>query len=196
MAEESQPAKMHKHTKSSNDTQLEEPEPIGAQVSKQLRAQVSKQLVNSIGDETKIDATLFNEVFLESDVRKKIDDKLIYITQDLPKFRSLHGLTSDVIMKTADKIQGREQAYQHIRKALKEALPLLKASAITLVEEITQTKLAVSTAKAAVDEHNSNARSAAASGVAGDAGADDADLAEGLVPSEAQKDTHDTLDAT
>jgi hypothetical protein len=36
-------------------------------------------------------------------------------------------------MDTADKIQDpleRVQAYQHIRKALKDALPLLEASAI------------------------------------------------------------------
>ena len=49
-------------------------------------------------------------------------------------------------------------------------IPLLKASAIKLVNDTAQTKLAVSTAKTAVDEHNSKARSAAAPGAAGDAG--------------------------
>jgi hypothetical protein len=54
----------------------------------------------------------------------------------------------------------------------------------------------VSTAKTAVDEHNYNARSSAASGAAGETWADDADLAEGRVPSEAQKGTRDAMDAT
>jgi hypothetical protein len=77
-------------------------------------------------------------------------------------------------------------------------IPLLKASAIKLVEDITQTKLAVSTAKKAVDEHNSNARSAAASGAAADTQGQmtDADLVEGLAPPVTQKDIHDALDAT
>jgi hypothetical protein len=48
----------------------------------------------------------------------------------------------------------------------------------------------VSTAQKAVEEHNSNARFAAVSKAAGDTGADDADLAQGLVPSVAHKDTH------
>jgi hypothetical protein len=102
-------------------------------------------------------------------------------------------------MGTAESIQApleRVHAYQHIRKALKEALPLLEASAFKLAEDIGQTKLDVSTAKKAVDEHNSNARSAAASVATGESGADDADLAEGLIPSKAQKDTHDALDVT
>jgi hypothetical protein len=46
-----------------------------------------------------------NEVFLELDARKTIDDNLLYITRDLLKFRSLHGLTSGVIMGIAKKIQ-------------------------------------------------------------------------------------------
>jgi hypothetical protein len=71
----------------------------------------------------------------------------------------------------------------------------LETSAIEQAQAIAQTKLAVSTAKLAVEEHNFNARSAAASMAAGNTGAD-ADLAEGLVPSEAQKDTSDALEAT
>jgi hypothetical protein len=102
-------------------------------------------------------------------------------------------------MGTAENIQEsleRVHAYQHIRKALKDDIPLLKASAIKLVQDINQTKLAVSAAKTAVDEYNSNARSAAASVAAGDAGVDAADLAEGLVTPNALQDAHDTLDAT
>jgi hypothetical protein len=63
---------------------------------------------------------------------------------------------------------------------LKDAIPLLNASAIKLALDITQTKLAVSTAKTAVDEHNNNARSAAACEAAAAAGVDDEDPAEGL----------------
>ena len=80
--------------------------------------------------------------------------------------------------------------------ALTEALPLLETSAIEQAQAIAQTKLAaVSTAKLAMEEHTQNARSAAASLAAGETGAD-ADLAEGLVPSEAQQNTYDALEAT
>jgi hypothetical protein len=112
-----------------------------------------------------------NEAFLDSDARETIDDNLFFITRDLPKFRSLHGSISNVIMGTADNIEEpleKVHAYQYILKALKYAIPLLKAFTIKLVQDITQIKLTVSTAKTAVDEHNYNARSSAASGAAGE----------------------------
>ena len=46
-----------------------------------------------------------------------------------------------------------------------------------------------------MEEHTQNARSVAASLAAGETGAD-ADLAEGLAPSEAQQNTYDALEAT
>jgi hypothetical protein len=57
MAEESQPAKRHKPTISPNNTQSEESEPIGAQI--------STQLAIPIGEEAKVDAAPSNEDFLE-----------------------------------------------------------------------------------------------------------------------------------
>ena len=102
---------------------------------------------------------------MDSDAKKVIDDNLTYITRDLPKFSSLHGLTSGVIMGTAENIQNtqRVHAYQHIRKSLKEALPLLVASASELLGVITQTQLDVSTAKQAMDGHDQKAQARAAS---------------------------------
>ena len=188
MSDDSQPTKRPRHIDSSNDTQLEEAEPIGAQSS-------TKSAI-PIGEEAKLDVTSSSEDFLSSDARKTIDDNLTLITRDLPKFSRLHNVTSVDIMKTVDAIQiplVRAQAFQHIRKTLTEALPLLEASAIKLATDITQTKLAVSTAKLAIDEHSSNARSAAASAAAGGSASEDADLAEGLPASE---DVRATLKAT
>ena len=188
MSDDSQPTKRPRHIDSSNDTQLEEAEPIGAQS--------STQSAIPIGEEAKLDATSSSEDFLSSDARKTIDDNLNLITRDLPKFSRLHNVTSVDIMKTVDAIQiplVRAKAFQHIRKTLTEALPLLEASAIKLATDITQTKLAVSTAKLAIDEHSSNARSAAASAAAGGSASEDADLAEGLPASE---DVLATLKAT
>jgi hypothetical protein len=74
----------------------------------------------------------------------------------------------------------------------------LEVSAIKLATDIAQTKLAVSTAKSAIDEHNSNACSAAASTAAGGSASEDADLIEGLSASEdvlaTLKATHKTAD--
>jgi hypothetical protein len=47
MSEESHPSKRHKPIDTSNDTELEESKPI-------LGAQIPTQLVNPIGDETKL----------------------------------------------------------------------------------------------------------------------------------------------
>jgi hypothetical protein len=136
---------------------------------------------------------------MDSADKKVIDDNLIYLTRDLPKFSSLHGLTSGVIMGTAKNIQNpleRVHAYQHIRKSLKEALPLLVASASDLLGVITQTQLDVSTAKQAMDEHDQKAWTWAASEAAASAGADDEDLAEGLDTSDAYKAIYEELEAT
>jgi hypothetical protein len=95
MAEESKPAKRYKPNISPNDTQSEESEHIGAQI--------STQLAIPIGEEVKVDTASSNEVFMESDARKTIDDNLLYITRDLPKFHSRHDLTLRVIMGTAEK---------------------------------------------------------------------------------------------
>jgi hypothetical protein len=156
-------------------------------------------LVNPIGDETKIDEEPSEGLFMDSDAKKVIDDNLIYITRNLPKFSSLHGLTSGVIMGTAENIQNpleRVHAYRHIRKTLKDAIPLLVASASESLGVITQTQLDVSTAKQALDEHDQKARARAASEAAASAGADDEDLAEGLDTSDAYKAIHEELEAT
>ena len=124
MAEESQPAKIHKPTISPNDTQSEESEHIGAQI--------STQLAIPIGEEVKVDTASSNEVFMESDARKTIDN-LIFITRDLPKFRSRQWPDSTCHHGNSGKIQvplERAHAYSHIRKALTEALPLLETSAM------------------------------------------------------------------
>ena len=109
---------------------------------------------------------------MESDAKKTINDNLSYITRDLPKFSSLHGLTSGVIMGTAKNIQNpleRVQAYHHIRKRLKDAIPILVASASELLGVITQTQFDVSTTKQAMDEHDQKARARAASEAAASA---------------------------
>ena len=75
-------------------------------------------------------------------------------------------------MGTAENIQNpleRVQAYHHIRKSLKDALPIVVASASELLGVITQTQLEVSTAKQAMDEHDQNARARAASEAAASA---------------------------
>ena len=190
MVEETQPTKKHKNNTISTLTDIQECELSGVHLptplvnsqfeeAEPIGAQSSTQSAIPIGEEAKLDATSSSEDFLSSDARKTIDDNLILITRDLPKFSRLHNVTSVDIMKTVDAIQiplVRAKAFQHIRKTLTEALPLLEASAIKLATDITQTKLAVSTAKLAIDEHNSNARSAAASAAAGGSASEDADL--------------------
>ena len=212
MAEEIQPTKKHKNNMISTLTDIQECELIGVHLptplvnpqpeeAEPIGAQLSTQSAIPIGEEAKLDATHSSESFLDSDARKTIDDNLNLVTRDLPKFSSLHNVTSVAIMGTVDAIQIpliRARAYQHIRKALTEAFPLLEASAIKLATDIAQTKLAVSTAKSAIDEHNSKARSAAASAAAGGSASEDADLTEGLSTSEdvlaTLKATHKTAD--
>ena len=66
----------------------------------------------------------------------------------------------------------------------------MEASTIKLATELAQAKLSVSTAKSAVDEYNSTARASASPGVEDDTDINDEDLAEGLVPSDAQPNTY------
>ena len=156
MAEEIQPTKKHKNNTISTLTDIQECELIGVHLptplvnsqpeeAEPIGAQLSTQSAIPIGEEAKLDATHSSESFLDSDARKTIDDNLNLVTRDLPKFSSLHNVTSVAIMGTVDAIQIpliRARAYQHIRKALTEAFPLLEASAIKLATDIAQTKLA------------------------------------------------------
>jgi hypothetical protein len=69
-------------------------------------------------------------------------------------------------MGTAETIQApleREHAYHHIRKTLTTALELFEASAIEQAQAISQTQLAVSTAKLAMEKHKAHVRYVAAS---------------------------------
>ena len=68
MSDDSQPTKRPKHIDTSNDTQIEEAEHIGAQS--------STQSAIPIGEEAKLDVTSSSESFLDSDARKTIGDNL------------------------------------------------------------------------------------------------------------------------
>ena len=94
--------------------------------------------------------------FLDSDIRKTLDDKLVIITATLPKFQHLHGLISCQLLSEVERIpdpRGKSQGYQYLRVTLKDAISKLHASTITLVEEMTQLRLYVSTQKDVVDTH-------------------------------------------
>jgi hypothetical protein len=97
-------------------------------------------------------------------------------------------------MTTAEKIEvqlERSHAYQHIRKSLNDAISLVQASTINLAGELAQAKLSVATAKSTVDVYNSTAR-----GVDDHTDFNDEDLAEGLVPSDAQSNIYTKLTDT
>jgi hypothetical protein len=85
--------------------------------------------------------------FLDTDVRKFLDDKLQYITDSLPKFQHQHGLVSKQLLCDIEQIKDpkdKNQAFQYLKFALKDAIPRLKESSDTLTEEITHLKLSVS----------------------------------------------------
>jgi hypothetical protein len=94
--------------------------------------------------------------FLDSDIRKALDDKLQIITATLPKFQHLHGLISCKLLSEVEHIpdpKGRCQGFQYLRVTLKDAISQLRSSTITVVEEMTQLRLHVSTQKDVVDTH-------------------------------------------
>jgi hypothetical protein len=125
-----QPTKRQKQNAASTLTDIQECELIGVHI--------PTPIVNSIGDEAKVDAPPANETFMASDARKFIDDNIFNITRDLPKFRKLHTQTAEVIMTTAEQIEvqlERSHAYQHIRKSLNDAISLVQASTINLASE-------------------------------------------------------------
>jgi hypothetical protein len=94
--------------------------------------------------------------FLDSDIRKALDDKLQIITATLPKFQHLHGFISCQLLSEVEHIsdpKGRSQGFQYLRVTLKDAISQLRTSTITVVEEMTQLRLHVSTQKDVVDTH-------------------------------------------
>ena len=94
--------------------------------------------------------------FLDSDIRQTLDDKLEIITATLPKFQHLHGLISCQLLSEVERIpdpRGRSQGFQYLRVSLKDAISKLHTSTITLVDEMTQLRIHVSTQKDIVDTH-------------------------------------------
>ena len=67
--------------------------------------------------------------FLDTDVRKSLDDKLQFITVSLPKFEHQHILVSSQLFSDIERIKepkDKNQAFQYLRVALKNAFSLLE----------------------------------------------------------------------
>ena len=83
-------------------------------------------------------------------------NKLQFITGSLPKFEHQHALVSSQLLGEIELIEDskeKNQAYQYLSVALKDAFPILKESAKQLTIEIAQLKFSVSTQRDTVDIH-------------------------------------------
>jgi hypothetical protein len=89
--------------------------------------------------------------FLETKIRKSLDDKLQFITGSLPKFEHLHALVSSQLLSDIEQISNKLRIY--LRVALKDAFPILNESTELLTAEIAQLKLSVSAQRDTVDIH-------------------------------------------
>jgi hypothetical protein len=94
--------------------------------------------------------------FLDTYVRKSLEDKLQFITGSLPKFKHQHALVCSQLLSDIEQIEDstdKNQALQYLSVALKNALPILRESTDLLTEEISQLKLSVSIQRDTVDIH-------------------------------------------
>jgi hypothetical protein len=120
-------------------------------------------IIISIGEEETKRATDENDqserernTFLDTDARKSLDDKPQFITGNLPKFEHQKALVYSQLLSDIERIEDpkdKNQAFQYLRVALKNAFPLLKESTAILAEEITQLKLSASIQRDTVDTH-------------------------------------------
>jgi len=85
--------------------------------------------------------------FLDTDIRKSLDDKLQFITGSLPKFEHQHALVFSQLLSDIERIEDsreKNQTFQYLRVALKNVFPFLKESTELLTAEKSQLKLSVS----------------------------------------------------
>ena len=155
MAEESQPTKRHKQSEKHTEQNIPQASPNGDELDTQMPFPHGEE-ENKLDNDDSVESGREKKFFLDSDIRKTLDDKLVIITATLPKFQHLHGLISCQLLSEVERIpdpRGKSQGYQYLRVTLKDAISKLHASTITLVEEMTQLRLYVSTQKDVVDTH-------------------------------------------
>ena len=142
MAEENQPPKRYKPSNTHIEHGISQVSPIRDDLDSQNPIPIGEEENKREADENAQSESERN-TFLDTDVRKSLDDKLQYITGSLPKFQHQHGLVSIQLLCDIERIKDpkdKNQAFQYLRVALKNAIPLLKESSATLAEEITRPK--------------------------------------------------------
>jgi hypothetical protein len=146
MAEANQPTKRYKTSNTHTERDISQASPIGDEVDSQILIPIGEEKNKREIDENDQSERERN-TFLDTDVRKSLDDKLPYIMGSLAKFEHQHALVSSQLLSDIERIEDpkdKNQAFQYLRVALKNAFPLLRQSTAILAEEITQLKLSVS----------------------------------------------------
>ena len=92
--------------------------------------------------------------FNDTDARKSLDDYLFYFTRDLPVFKTRHGLLSANMLGVIDELEDfrtKHQAYQFLRRSLKEAISRIQDSTSSVETHIADLHNNVSEQKDTVD---------------------------------------------
>ena len=134
MAEENQPTKRHKPSNTHTEHDISQASPIRDDLDSQIPIPIGEEENKREADENDQSERERN-TFLDTDVRKSLDDKLQFITGSLPKFEHQHALVSSQLLSDIERIEDpkdKNQAFQYLRVALKNAFPLLKESTDTL----------------------------------------------------------------
>jgi hypothetical protein len=93
MAEESQPTKRHKQSETHTEHDISQASPNGDELDTHMTLPTREEETNRPTADS-MESGREKTFFLDSDIRKALDDKLEIITATLPKFQHLHGLIS------------------------------------------------------------------------------------------------------
>ena len=124
MAEESQPTKRHKPSDTQVEHDISQASPNGDELDSQSPFPNGEEEVK-LNDDDSTESGRDKKFFLDSDIRKALDDKIRLITETLPKFQHLHGLISCQLLSEVERIsdpRGKSQGFQYLRVALKDAI--------------------------------------------------------------------------
>ena len=120
MAEENQPTKRHKTSNTHIEHDISQASPIGDELDSQILIFIGEEENKQETDENNQPEREMN-TFLDTDVRKSLDDKLQFITGSLLKFKQQHALVSSQLLSDIERIEDskdKNQAFQYLRVAL------------------------------------------------------------------------------
>lgn len=108
MAEENQRTKQHKSSDIHIEHDTTQASPIGDDLDPQLLIPIEEEKHKQEPDGNDLSEGERNP-FLDTDIRKSLDDKLQFITGSLPKFEHQHALVSSQLLGEIERIEDSKE---------------------------------------------------------------------------------------